>query len=1407
MNSAPANDLVEELWARADSLFKSKSLDAAAEVAGQLAELLKDEPPGRISVFGRPIHGEVVGLLAYIAYLSNDVDRSDKLYDDALSELSRFPDTSRVPLGKTLVTRALSFMERNRRPEAQVALLEAIPLLTAAALNHEDAALDFLRVVADRASNIEDWKIAESALMAAIDSVQKTGQRRIDLFSYYGSLSTVRLNDRRAGDALEPARESLRLAREVGRPPKELAIAALNLATVHFSLTQYRDVLTLTREAVDLAPEDSEILFRARNLEGLAIWTNNPPEAIKALTEAVEIATRILGAHAKDTVKTREKLARLLTNLNRYREALPHWEFVMAVREYVFGPNSLEYADALNSYAVCVDQVGQYARADRLYRKALAISRRQLGEANPDVLILRYNLAEVARALGSRERAAREFRELEKTWRSIGHTESRGFVRVLLNFGITLTSLREFPEAREKLEEARAILAMHTSVQSPLYGRVLFRIAQLEYASRNYVTAISLFEQAAAVFRGREESIDTLEEAEFGAFCATIHVERTDVAVERAREQLAKAAERHDPQGSVIVERTRMLAVALFEVRRFRQSREMLEQIDTGARLELIEALKSEDEQNVRDAVQPMRDFQMVQLSLLLADDQRDGAGITKAYEMLIALRGAETTILRLRGRSFVHSSSSELQHQIQNLKKKIVGLELRGDAENVDAHVAADLQAYRDQLRRVESELVDRVGDFRLDMDFLPPALGIIAQALGSDTALVEFASYRRLNMELDNPLDGPDQYAAFVVRGGAERVQLFELGPASEIDRLIEEFREAVITQPRRRVNAGEILGWKAPGNALTRQIIEPIREAIAGVKKLVIVPEGKISLVPLGALPTENGFLIDDLEISYRFTSRNIRRFSYEEEWGVGGPAVVIGAPDYDLQTGAQRSDPLDDDDFLSQFRSGQRFDPLQEAAAECSDIARLLEIEPLLARDATETAVKTVNSPEVLHLSTHGFVLEHITSAQPNGQNLAANRARLENSLDRSGLALAGANAFLSGAELPADAEDGILYAGEVTGINLMRTDVVTLSACQTGLGDVLSGDGVHGLQRAFTAAGARTVVCSLWEVPDKPTRTLFTRFYEEIFVKKRPRGEALRDVIRELAREYPLNPIAWGGFVLCGDDDVLTRHHPVRSLNLASAVLDNRKPPRKSPAQKVEERIAEGRRLMRGGDAAGALKILDGALEIRPVPDVLRARVLYERAEMLRLSGELKQALEAYDALAEMRNLPERLRVEIEINRGTAFQMEGKLEEAIESYSAGLAFAGLDLSWRASVMVNRGIAYWELHHQDEAIADLNTVIETPGMPREQRVKAILTRAEIYLTIGRYEEAETEVNKAHSLDLTPDETAAAMLVVGQVWAAQNRIDDAITNFQSVLGMDDVHERYHEMASTLLTHFTAK
>jgi CHAT domain-containing protein len=139
---------------------------------------------------------------------------------------------------------------------------------------------------------------------------------------------------------------------------------------------------------------------------------------------------------------------------------------------------------------------------------------------------------------------------------------------------------------------------------------------------------------------------------------------------------------------------------------------------------------------------------------------------------------------------------------------------------------------------------------------------------------------------------------------------------------------------------------------------------------------------------------------------------------------------------------------------------------------------------------------------------------------------------ENPLLRCGLALAGANTWLQGGTPPDDAEDGLLTAEDVSGLDLLATELVVLSACDTGLGEVRTGEGVFGLQRAFTLAGAKTLVMSLWSVPDEQTRELMEDFYRRILTGQ-PRADALRDAQFAVRQKYP-DPFYWGAFICQGN---------------------------------------------------------------------------------------------------------------------------------------------------------------------------------------------------------------------------------------------------------------------------------
>jgi CHAT domain-containing protein len=174
--------------------------------------------------------------------------------------------------------------------------------------------------------------------------------------------------------------------------------------------------------------------------------------------------------------------------------------------------------------------------------------------------------------------------------------------------------------------------------------------------------------------------------------------------------------------------------------------------------------------------------------------------------------------------------------------------------------------------------------------------------------------------------------------------------------------------------------------------------------------------------------------------------------------------------------------------------------------------------------------------VIHLATHGYYLQKDCNPTVEVRSGFENpRFVGENPLLLSGLALAGANLHGKGANVEG-AEDGILTAYEVAAMDLEGTEMVVLSACETGLGTVEEGEGVYGLRRAFLMAGARTVVSALWSVPDKTTAEMMGKLYEE---SDRPIYERVRELqlkrIQQFRKQHqPDHPLSWGAFIVVGD---------------------------------------------------------------------------------------------------------------------------------------------------------------------------------------------------------------------------------------------------------------------------------
>ncbi|MEW5725302.1 MAG: CHAT domain-containing protein, partial [Thermodesulfobacteriota bacterium] len=463
------------------------------------------------------------------------------------------------------------------------------------------------------------------------------------------------------------------------------------------------------------------------------------------------------------------------------------------------------------------------------------------------------------------------------------------------------------------------------------------------------------------------------------------------------------------------------------------------------------------------------------------------------------------------------------------------------------------DLEAYRKQIAdlekekdRLEAELARLSQAFAEQGEKRRADAARVAAALPPGTLLLEFGRIKPFDYKATGVKSrwGPARYLAFVLpAGGADQIGLVDLGPAEPIDQAITDFKQAV-------ADTRDLEGQKASAAAgrLHDLVFARLKPELGRTTEIFISPDGQLNLIPFEVLRGPDGrYLIEDYTFYYLASGRDVLGFGRRTD--EAGPSLLMGGPDYDLSgpamaaqlrgLGLSEGEPL----RRSPDLRGLKFSPLPGTLNEVREIADLLgedQARVYTGPQALEEVLLSVKAPRILHLATHGFFLEDqdlAALAGPRGLGLMAGdtgpAVHIENPLLRSGLALAGANAALAGEDL--GSSEGLLTAEKVLGLKLRGTDLVVLSACETGAGAVKTGEGVYGLRRAFVQAGTRGLVMSLWAVPDEETRELMVRFYRNVGSGRMNRGQALRRAALEqmkTARERygGANPLFWGAFV-------------------------------------------------------------------------------------------------------------------------------------------------------------------------------------------------------------------------------------------------------------------------------------
>jgi CHAT domain-containing protein len=326
------------------------------------------------------------------------------------------------------------------------------------------------------------------------------------------------------------------------------------------------------------------------------------------------------------------------------------------------------------------------------------------------------------------------------------------------------------------------------------------------------------------------------------------------------------------------------------------------------------------------------------------------------------------------------------------------------------------------------------------------------------------------------------------------------------------------------------------------------KPIADKIGDAKTIYVSLGGVYNNINLNTLynPETGKYLLEEKDIRIVNSARDfVLSKEQEKKIYTTNTASLFGFPDFNGNTTVA----VDSTDFLastrdlnsfwldSLTRGGLKANPLPATKIEVENISLTLklkgwQVNSYLVENASETNIKKQESPRILHIATHGYFFPDIPIDKENTRFLGMDRQQVvQDPMLRSGLLFTGANRTLKGEE--SKGENGLLSAAEAALLDLRETELVVLSACETGKGEVKNSEGVYGLRKAFSDAGAKNIIMSLWKVDDKVTQEFMSRFYEIWLNDKTSIREAFNKTQLEIKAKYP-EPYYWGAFILVGE---------------------------------------------------------------------------------------------------------------------------------------------------------------------------------------------------------------------------------------------------------------------------------
>lgn len=916
--------------------------------------------------------------------------------------------------------------------------------------------------------------------------------------------------------------------KSAGKNSIQYAIAEINLGNVYKSLLKYKEA---EKSFLGGLAKFQTVSGKSLEYAGYLYYLGSFYESVHRYEDAEIIYAEMVGVYKQNGETSTQAYGNALFAQAALYERWLHYPMAeikyreaLEVYKSIEGINHPFYASTINYIGHLYHLQGEFTKAENYYRQALDLCKKSLGENHEYYAAYLNNIANLFQNMGRKDEAITNYLKVSEIYKKTYGENHSHYATALNNLALVYVDYGDYQTARSYYSKAIEIYINIYGNEHPYVAIGLYNLANYFHKAEQYNEAIKLYKQAADIYLKTLGPEHPDYAKSLNALGLSLKYSGNLKDAEKLYLQALEIQKKSLPPNHIsFTETLSNLALFYEEEGKMESAEKMYEELVTILIHQIDNYLptltETEKESFYYSLFNHFQNFNSFAL---------------KRYK-----ENPEISSLLLNSRL---STKAMILHFVKNTRERILK---SGDEELLAQYNEWVLK--KELLGKLYCSSSDEIKEAGLNQEQILREANELEKYLTEKSALFPSGQTASSGYEEIQKKLLPGQAIIEIIRASYNETNGDSIVYAALI--IKEKGLPELIILP----NGNELEGkyYKYYRNALTLKIEDEhsynqywkaIKSETQGIKKIYFSADGiyhQISISSLFNVKT-NTYNIEDIDIVFINNPQDILN-NNPGLLNNKRDAILIGYPDFESSneqstvSNPSMSKPRE----LNRFFSGKTITKLKGTYDEVHQISQILSDKNLsnivyTGQEASESLVKASDNPQILHIATHGFFIEESSgdSNTVGSQSWMENIQKSANPLLRSGILLAGAGLSLSdNSSNTFGKEDGILTAYEALNLNLANTYLVTLSACETGLGDNYLSEGVYGLKRSFQIAGSRYVLMSLWKVNDQATQELMVSFYKHL-IDKQDIHAAFKTAQQEIKAKYK-HHYYWAAFVLTG----------------------------------------------------------------------------------------------------------------------------------------------------------------------------------------------------------------------------------------------------------------------------------